>query len=244
MTKISGWARPNVDARIAAHVHAWEKSKAAGPRPVEKFPFITIARPFGCDALPLAHRLAEVFTERFRPTYPWVAYDREVLDKVATELHLHREVVESLDGHRRDAMRELFDTMLNRHVDEALMFRKMAEVIRSLAVHGNAVLVGRGSYLITQDLKMGLHVRLEAPREWRILHAVADFKISPAEAEQLVDQRQKERQKFLQTFFVHDPARPFHHDLVIDVSRFGPLQAAEIIFTALTVRFGEKLAAS
>ena len=170
MTKsIHAWVEPKVEARIGAHVHAWEKTKALGrPRPQETFPFITISREYGCDALPLAEHLVHTLNERCRPLYPWVTYDRDVIDKVADEMHLSREIVESIDGHRRNEMSELFDSILNRKVDESLVFRKICQVVRALATHGHAVLVGRGSYLVTQDLKTGLHVRLVAPRPWRI----------------------------------------------------------------------------
>jgi cytidylate kinase len=243
MSKIThAWVEPSVDARIGAHVHVWEKVKAFGQkRPLEKFPFITISREFGCEALPLAQRLVEILNERCRPVYPWVAYDREVIDKVAQEMHLSREIVESIDGHRRSEISELFDSILNRKVDESLVFRKICQVVRSLATHGHAVLVGRGSYLVAQDLKTGLHVRLVAPRSWRI-HRVADVQqLSYRDAEKAVDQFEKEREKFLQTFFVHDPRTIHYHDVTIDNSRFNLAQIAEIVFAALGARFGETL---
>ena len=243
MSKITrAWVEPSVDARIAAHVHAWEKIKAvSGLRPLEKLPFITISREFGCEALPLAQRLVEILNERCRPVYPWVAYDREVIDKVAQEMHLSREIVESIDGHRRSEISELFDAILNRKVDESLVFRKICQVVRSLATHGHAVLVGRGSHLVTRDLKTGLHVRLVAPRAWRI-HRVADVQqLSDRDAEKVVDQFQKEREKFVQTFFIQDPHTVHYHDVIINNSRFNVAQIAEIVFTALGARFGETL---
>ncbi|MGH8597145.1 MAG: AAA family ATPase, partial [Gammaproteobacteria bacterium] len=169
MSKLShGWAGADLEAHIAAHVRAWEAAKSAGKLAPETFPFITVSREFGCEALPLAQKLVELLNERCRPSIPWVAYDRELLDKVAKELHLHRDIVESLDGHRRDEMSELFDTILNKKVDDAVVFRKLSEVIRSIAIHGHAVIVGRGSALATQDLKTGMHVRLVAPHGWRV----------------------------------------------------------------------------
>jgi cytidylate kinase len=243
MSKIThAWVEANLEQRIAAHVHAWEQAKSTGrPRPVETLPFITISREFGCEALPLAQRLVQILNERCRPSIPWVAYDREVLDRVAQELHLRREVVDALDGRRRNEMSELFDSVLNRKVDEALMFRKLAEVIRSLAAHGHAVLVGRGSHLVTQDLKTGLHIRLEAPRGWRVHRVMQDQRLSQREAEKFVEQYEKEREHFMRTFFVHDPKHPLYPDVTLDNSRFNLAQIAEIVFAALGARFGETL---
>ena len=233
--------KPSLDARIAAHVHAWEKLKHAPAHPHEALPFITISREFGCEAVALAERLVEILNERCRPSIPWVAYDRELLDNVAHELQLHRDVVESLDGHRRSEMSELFDALLNRKVDDALVFRKLAEVMRSLATHGHAILIGRGSHLITQDLKTALHVRLVAPLAWRA-HKVAETRnTAQRDALKIVTEGERERDRFIHTFFMHDPAHPFHHDLIIDNSRFNLAQIAEIVFTALGARFGATL---
>ena len=243
MTKLShSWAKANLEARITAHVHAWEKAKQAGqPLAPETFPFVTVSRDFGCEALPLSARLVEILNERCRPFFTWVAYDKEVLDQVADELHLRHGVVESIDGKRRSEMTGLFDSILNTRVNDTVLFRKLAEVIRSLAIHGHTVMVGRGSQLITQDLKTGLHVRLVAPIRWRIQRIAAECGLSHAEAQQLVEDSARQRDQFVETFFVHDPEHPFYYDLIIDNSRFNLDQIAEIVFTALCVRFGPTL---
>jgi cytidylate kinase len=243
MSTIShGWVKANLEARIAAHVHAWEKAKERGqPLAPETYPFVTISREFGCEGAPLALRLQEILNERCRPFFTWVAYDQELLDKVAEELHLARGLVESIDGHRRNEMSELFDTILNKRVEEAIVFRKLAEVVRSLAIHGHTILVGRGSYLITQDLRTGMHVRLVAPRDWRIHKIMVDRNVPYAEAQRIVEQGEREREQYLRTFFIQDREHPFVHDLTIDNSRFNLAQIAEIVFTALGARFGETL---
>jgi cytidylate kinase len=243
MTRISqGWVGSDVEARIAAHVHAWEKVKPLGDkRRLETYPFVTISREFGCEALPLAQHLVEVLNERCRPSIPWVSYDRELLDKVSEELHIQRAILDMLDGQRRDEMSELFDNIINRKVADALVVRKLAEVIRTLATHGHSVLVGRGSALVTQDLRNGMHIRLAAPRPWRVHTIAAVRSLSAADAERTVDEGEKQRKQYINTFFVLDPDFPFHHDLVIDNSRFNLVQITEIIFAALSARFGETL---
>lgn len=243
MTKLShGWVGSDVEARISAHVRVWEKIKPLGAhRTLETFPFVAISREFGCEGLPLAERLTEILNERCRPSIPWLAYDRELLDKVAEELHLRRDILDSLDGSRRDEMSELFDNIINRKVADAVVVRKLAEVIRSLAIHGHAILVGRGSSLCTQDLRNGLHVRLVAPRVWRVHKIATDRNIPAHEAEVIVDAGERQRHHYIATFFILDPQNGLHHDLIIDNSRFNLLQIAEIVFTALGARFGETL---
>jgi len=243
MTRISqGWVGSDVEARIAAHVHAWEKIKPLGDkRRLETYPFVAISREFGCEALPLAEKLVETLNQRCHPSIPWVSYDRELLDKVSEQLHIQRAILDMLDGERCDEMSELFDNIINRKVPDAVVVRKLAEVIRTLAVHGHSVLVGRGSSLVTQDLRNGVHIRLVAPRAWRIHTIAAVRNLTPREAEKTVDLGEKQRHHYINTFFVLDPDFPFHHDLVIDNSRFNLVQIVEIVFAALSARFGETL---
>jgi len=228
------------EARIAAHVRAWEQLKRAGPSRLHQgLPFITISREFGCEGRPLAQQLVEFLNTRSRPALPWVAYDRELLDQVATEMHLGRDIVDSMDGRRSNEMSELFDAILNRKVDEAVVFRRLAAVIRSLAMVGHAVIVGRGSSMITQDLKTGLHIRLVAARDWRVSKVAAERGLALPEAGRIVDVGEQQRRKFLSTFFVQDSEHPFHHDLVIENSCFNLTQIAEIVLNALSLRFHE-----
>ena len=240
-----GLAEANLEARIAAHVHALEKARNYGqPLVQELLPFVTIAREFGCEGVPLSLRLQEILNERCRPFFPWVAYDNELLSKVASELHLARGVIEAIDEHRRSEMSEFFDAILNRHIDESVVVRKLAEVIRALAIQGHAIIVGRGSYLITQDLKNGLHIRLIAPRLWRVARIADERNLSHHDAEKVVSEGERSRAHCLETFFRQDQSQPFQHDLTIDNSQFNLAQIAEIVFTALGARFGETLVGS
>ena len=83
MSKIShGWAMATLEARIAAHVHAWEKAKERGqPLAPETYPFITISREFGCEGGPLAHYLQDLLNERCRPFFMWITYDQSYSTK-------------------------------------------------------------------------------------------------------------------------------------------------------------------
>lgn len=230
-TTLPGATHVSREARIAASVVAWQKFRDRRHAHIpERLPFITISRAYGCEALGLAARLIEILNERCRPAVPWAVYDREVLDLVAAELHLSREIVATMDGRRRDAMSEFFDAVLN---------RKIAEVICSLATHGHTILVGRGSYMLTRDIKTGLHVRLIAPRPWRVQNIAKWKNLSLHDAEKDVERGETQRGAFLKTFFVQQPAVPFN--LTIENSVFNVPQMAEIIFTALAARFGELL---
>jgi len=241
MTKIPhAWVRPDLEARLLAHVQTRDTLKQAGTRrPSEVHPFITISRQYGCEGAALAHRLVDILNERCHPSFPWVAYDHELFNKISHESRLRRDVIEALDDRRREQMSKLLNTILNKQADDAPEMRQLAEVVRSLALHGRAVLMGRGSYLITQDLKTGLHVRLIAPVDWRALKVAATREVGHAEARKIVTEGEKQRTHYLRTHFVQHPEHVITPDLVIDNSRFNLVQISEIVFTALSARLGK-----
>jgi hypothetical protein len=243
MSKSShGWVRPDLEARTSAHIHAWQKLKEAGtPHSAETHPFVTISRQYGCEGAALAHRLVEVLNERCRGSIPWVCYDHELLNKIASEAPLHHEVVESIESRRRNKMSTLFDTILDRKATDSAPMRKLAEVVRSLAIYGRAVLLGRGSYLVTQDLKTGLHVRLIAPVDWRVVKITATREVTQTEAIEIVMEGEDKRNNYMRAHFVQHGDEVINPDLIIDNSRFNLVQISEIVFKALSVRFGERL---
>ncbi len=237
-----GWVRPDLDARLSTHERAWQKTKHTdSPRSPEFHQFITISRQYGCEGAALAHRLVEILNERCRPSFAWVAYDHALLNKISTDLRLRKNVIEALDSRRHERMGKLFDTILNHKADDASEMRQLADVVRTLATLGRAVLLGRGGYLITQDLKTGLHVKLIAPLDWRALHVAATREVTHGEAKKIVKDGERRREEYLRRHFVEHPEYVVNPDLVIDNSRFNLVQIGEIIFTALSTRLSKML---
>ncbi len=237
-----GWVRPDLDARLSAHERAWQKTKHADSlRSPEFHQFITISRQYGCEGAALADRLVEILNKRCRPSFPWVTYDHELLNKLSTNPRLRKNIVESLDSRRHGRMGKLFDTILNPKASDTAEMRQLADVVRTLAILGRAVLLGRGSHLITQDLKTGLHIRLVASPDWRAFKISATRGVTHAEAQKIVAIGDRRREQYLRKHFVEHPEHVVEPDLVVDNSRFNLVQIGEIIFTALSTRLGKLL---
>jgi cytidylate kinase len=234
------WVRPDFETRTSAHVRAWEKRKQAGaPHRLEALPFITISRQYGCEGAALAHRLVEILNERSRDPIPWVCYDHELLEKIANDRRLYGDVVESLESNRRLKMTKVLDAILDGKASDAAAMRKEAEVVRALALHGRAVLLGRGSYLVTQDLKTGLHVRLIAPVDWRVIKITATRGATAAQAVEIIMEGEDRRDSYMREHFAQHGDEAINPDLVLDNSRFNLVQISDIVLAALRARFGE-----
>lgn len=82
-----------------------------------------------------------------------------------------------------------------------LMVRMLNLVVRTVARHGNVVILGRSGYAILSGLSDVLHVRLQAPLDDRIAAISAGRGISLDEASALVKEKDKIRTSFIESFY-------------------------------------------
>src|SRR2546421_11937723 len=116
---------------------------------------ITVSREYGAGGGEVARRLAE--------TLGWELLDRELLHQAAAVEHVPDADLEKLD---EKALR-LIDR-LRLHPPHERYMHGLREAARSALDRGNVVLVGRGTRQLLGDAPDVLHLRLVAPKDWRV----------------------------------------------------------------------------
>lgn len=113
------------------------------------------------------------------------------------------------------------------------MVTMLNQIVRAVAHHGNAVIVGRSGFAILQGFADVLNVRIQSPLAVRVNRIAAQQQISPEQAEALVKENDKTRQAFVESFYKAkwDAASAF--DLVIDTSKVSPDLAAVWLVAAV-----------
>jgi cytidylate kinase len=106
------------------------------------------------------------------------------------------------------------------------------KVIKEIAEHGGAVILGRASQLVLAGHPTALHVRLDGPRKRRLANVCESLDLSPQKAERLLDDNDRARNAYVRHFYRADPADPALYDLVIDSTRLAAAACADIIVTA------------
>jgi cytidylate kinase len=97
--------------------------------------------------------------------------------------------------------------------------------VRTVARHGNVVILGRSGYAILSGLADVLHVRLQAPLEERIERTSGEQKISLEAAAALVKEKDRIRKAFVESFY-HVPWEASQaFDIVINTA-IVPLELA------------------
>jgi cytidylate kinase len=197
---------PSIDQRLASLIELERRrGREADNKDKPLKPTITISREFGCEAYPMAEKLKELMEQKTGE--PWTLMDKGLLDEVVKNHDLSASILESL-GERNLWIDDFLAIMSSRWKSDRDYYRLLSRHIVSLATEGNVIIMGRGAAIVTQRLKNCRHFRLYASTEFKTQSIARRAKLPLQEAELLVEQRQKLRDKFTRDFLDKDP-----HDL-------------------------------
>ena len=105
-------------------------------------------------------------------------------------------------------------------------------MVRTVAFEGYAIIVGQGGTAATADLEGGLSVRIEAPKEWRIIRVSRRENLHKDKAAARVAAVGKQRVHLREIYEEKNPREPAFN-LVIDNSMFNTEQSADLIIAAM-----------
>jgi len=229
--------RKIVRESIIDQIEQWEKQKAEklGKKEEKKgyHPFVTISREYGCGGYETAVALVKRLSDGGRT---WVAYDRMVIDTIMKDMGLSRKIAETLTTGSQGQMTTYFQGLFADYPPQVTVHRRVAETIRTLAVNGFVVVVGRGGNFVTRDLPRGFHVRLVAPLEWKVERIARLSGVKPKEAEKIITEKSRERDGFYREYLKFDSTDPVNYDLIINNARYDAREAAEIVTGGMTAR--------
>ncbi len=219
---------------IQKQVKYWENYKKIEAEKEERIrPFITISREYGCVVSPLSRQLAKALNE-YEGIENWESYDRNLLEEIVKDTGVSEKLIETIDTKKREEMTELMRGFLTDYPPQVTAYKQLVKTVRSLCIHGRAIIVGRAGVVITHGLKYGLHIRFVAPLSYRIkrIMEVGSFK-DKLEAEKFVEKKDRERHDFLNQYIKFDAENPASYDLTINVARFTDQEMIDAIIGAL-----------
>jgi len=167
-------------------------------------PFITISRQAGAGGKLLPQQLVETLNRHDPQGKPWSAWDQELIERVAFEHNIPPESIAALEDDRRPWFLEFVNGLISQHAgagDESIVYARVAETVRALALAGRAVIVGRGGVYLTAGMDGGVHVRLVAPLAHRVENLATQLNISLDEAVKRVAQIDHNRAIFYKRYW-------------------------------------------
>lgn len=175
-----------------------QKAKPAGP-------VITFSREAGCSANLIAEklkdRLNKIHADRYE-NITWNIINKEIIEHSARELELHPSKIQHIfKGQRKSLIDEMVLSMSTKYYKSDWRIKKtISDVINSIARQGYVIIIGRAGVAITQNYPKALHLKFQAPLEWRIETISKKHQIPMVEAKKYVLETDKSRHNLLQDF--------------------------------------------
>ena len=173
-----------------------EKSFKKGNR-TSAGPVITISREVGCNGIKLANLIANSLNKS-KLRSDWHVLSKEIFYQSALELNMDSENVRRVF---KQSDKYVFDEILKafsnrRFKSEQKIVNTVIDVVRSSAIDGFVIIVGRAGHIIANDIKNAFHIRLIAPLEYRVKNIQENNGLSKEESILFIEKVEKERDAF------------------------------------------------
>jgi cytidylate kinase len=166
----------------------------------------------------------------------WQVYDNELVERVARDMNLRTQLLESLDERRGNWVVDCFRAFSSgRVITEFHYVEHLLQTLLGLAARGQCVLVGRGAAQVLSGDRV-LRVRLVAPLEFRIAVIGRQLGLGHAAARQHVERTEHARAAFVKEHFRKDPTDPANYDLLVNTGMFTVDETADLILAGLRCR--------
>jgi len=171
----------------------------------------------------------------------WQVFDNEMVDEIAKQAHVRRQLIESLDERVQATIQDIINQLLiPGEIGESDYLSYLKQVVLALGHQGDVIIVGHGARFILPS-QFGLCVRMVAPIEARIRRVADKTNLSLAAARVEVEKTDRERVKMVHHHFGQDATDPLSHDLMINTAAISLEAAAEVVITALRQKLGVRI---
>ena len=158
----------------------------------------------------------------------WQVVDQELIDYLLQDELAFQDLPEPARAWVDERLDQLLRARVVANDPEVV---PLARAVLRLGAQGEVVVVGRGAgYLLPPATT--LHVRIIAPEADRIAYLAQWLRLTTEEATEEVRRRDRRRAEFLTQYLGCQPNDPYPYDLLVNSSRLGEEQSAELLVQA------------
>lgn len=209
------------------------RKKGAEPSFESPGPVITISREYGCAGRRIARKLSETLTAKNKAlgnSHEWRWISKEIIEESARELKLSPSMMQDLSEYKE---RGFFENLALFFSDEyypsdVKIKNTIAKFIYNAGVEGNVVIVGRAAEAITKNFTNSLHIKLQAPLEWRA-KVVADAEGMTLQEARRVSQEMDHRRSSFRNYFEKERPDIDYFDIFFNSSTLSEDEIVETI---------------
>jgi cytidylate kinase len=198
-----------------------------------KGPVVTISRAAGCTSNNVSKQLVVRLNE-LSDEPKWKVISKEILHDSAVELKLNPDKIKTIfETKSRNMFDEIVQTFISDDYQlEKKMIKTVTNVIHRFGAEGYKIIIGRAGNCICSDIQHSLHIRIDAPLNWRIERVERTKKISKEDALNWIIHTDRDRDNFRKSV-KGKKVESDDYDLIINQSSFSEDDISEIIINAL-----------
>jgi cytidylate kinase len=206
-----------------------EHDRAVAQLPEETHPCVAVSRQAGTGGGEVARKVAECLH--------WQLVDRELLDHMADQYKLPKDMLQFVDETTSNWLWEVFGKWLDNHlVTQSEYVGHLGRIVLLAARHAGSVFVGRGAQFLLPREKR-LTIRTVAPLNHRIERVGRERQLSHDQAKKYVADLDAGRHDFVRRYFHREADDATLYDLVINMASFDTEEAADLIVRQCRARF-------
>lgn len=196
---------------------------------------VTVGRQFGSGG----REIAKVLAERLGVAF----YDKELLTLAAKQSGLNEDVIRQIDERATDSL--LYSLSMgaapfgsvslarNMPINDQL-FLTQTQIIKDIAAHGSAVIVGRCADYVLRDNPSCVSVFIHASLPARIMRVKRLYEMSTNQAKQHILKTDKKRADYYNFYSGNKWGQVENYDLTFDSSKLGVQESAKVIEAYVT----------
>ena len=198
------------------------------------YPFLTVSREFGCPSKLISQKLVESLNQKpgKDSVDKWQYINKEIVEESARKLETNPSKIKYFfDAKHKGFLDDVLSSFSSAYTSSTRVKKTIPEVISSFTRRGHIILVGRGGVAITHGFPNSLHIRLQAPMEWRVQEISSNRNITQNQAARMIAETDQKRIALIEMLL----CRKFDNslfDLIINCKTFSH---AEIIRTIMDV---------
>lgn len=191
-------------------------------------PVICFSRDLGSGSRIIAQGLCE--------RLGYELFGSRIIDEISKDLQVQRQLVDSLDETAQNELDLMVETFLRGgEFDARDYYASLARVLKTLALKGGVVLLGRGAGFILRD-QAALCAYITAPPQDRVQRLMAYYAIDEKTARDRIQESDQRREKFVRKVHRCELNDHRNYDLVINTHRMEPPNAVDLVLAALKAR--------
>ncbi len=192
-------------------------------------PFVTISRQAGAGGHTLANVMLSVFGEQADTDLfeGWQVFDQNLCQHLATDPLYAGSLSSLLADEYHSPTQDFFHQVVRSTLDQDAVMARVFQLVRSVALIGKAIIVGRAGSQVTRDVEGGVRLRIVAPEQLRIERIMAARDLTPREASSEIRKLDGHRARLLKTHFRIDVDDPLGYDAVWNTGSATALEIAE-----------------